>query len=242
MSDNFWETKESIKRYTLEYRLWDSEIRFIFKAVQNLRAELSEIKILDLGCGAGRTTIPLHEMGFDVIGLDISKNLIEELNKKNPKINCLVGDAKNLNFPKETFDIVIFSHNSLDCLETIEERETVLKEVNKVLKKKGYFIFSSHYFNLLVSNLFSFKNVIVNFKNYIFNRESGYYIEKMENGQTLSFYYTNVNMCEKQLNKFGFKLYDYTSLIDTSKNHIKDLLKGLTSWEIYYSFQKNPKD
>jgi len=83
MSQNFWESKESIKRYTLEYRLWDSEIRFIFKAVQDLKLKISEIKILDLGCGAGRTTIPLHGMGFDVTGLDISKNLIDKLNKKN---------------------------------------------------------------------------------------------------------------------------------------------------------------
>jgi len=239
MSQNFWESKESIKRYTLEYRLWDSEIRFIFKAVQDLKLKISEIKILDLGCGAGRTTIPLHGMGFDVTGLDISKNLIDKLNKKNPKVKAVVGDAKNLNFPKETFHIVIFSHNSLDCLETLKERELVLNEINKVLKKDGYLIFSSHYFNLVATNAISIKNVLSNFKNYIFNRNSGYYLEKMENGQILNFYYTNVAECVKQLRNHGFKLVEYTSFIDTYNNQIIDIIKGLTSWEIYYSFKKN---
>ena len=31
-------------------------------------------KTLDIGCGAGRVTVPLYERGFQVVGMDYSKN------------------------------------------------------------------------------------------------------------------------------------------------------------------------
>ncbi|MFT5796207.1 MAG: 2-polyprenyl-3-methyl-5-hydroxy-6-metoxy-1,4-benzoquinol methylase [Ascidiaceihabitans sp.] len=53
-------------------------------------------RILDVGCGMGKFTIPLREKGFDVEGLDLSPRLLEMLNKEDPTIPTTCGDLHNL--------------------------------------------------------------------------------------------------------------------------------------------------
>ncbi|ALU12117.1 hypothetical protein EYM_00485 [Ignicoccus islandicus DSM 13165] len=58
--------------------------------------------ILDAGCGIGRMTIALAELGYDVIGVDISPNFVEKANERimragvEDKAKCVVGDLRNL--------------------------------------------------------------------------------------------------------------------------------------------------
>ncbi len=53
-------------------------------------------KILDLGCGQGRDSIPLARLGFDVTGIDNSKVGIEQMNQiaktENLKLNGIIAD------------------------------------------------------------------------------------------------------------------------------------------------------
>ncbi|MCM8805081.1 MAG: class I SAM-dependent methyltransferase [Candidatus Omnitrophica bacterium] len=100
------------------------------------------MKVLDLGCGGGRTTVPLFKMDYKVVGINISKNLIKQLNKKFPMIDVHVGDAANLKFFKNrSFDIVLFSNNGLDCLYPKEKRIEALKEIYRVLKPRVFHFF-----------------------------------------------------------------------------------------------------
>lgn len=61
-------------------------------------------KILDLGCGQGRDSIPLAQLGFDVTGIDNSKVGIEQMNQiaktKNLRLNGVIADI----FGFEDFD------------------------------------------------------------------------------------------------------------------------------------------
>ncbi len=74
------------------------------------------MKILDLGCGVGRTTKPLYDLGYNVIGVEIIKEMIDLAKKKYPNIDFRVGDACNLKFKDAEFDIVFFSFNGMDYI------------------------------------------------------------------------------------------------------------------------------
>jgi len=101
-------------------------------------------KLLDLGCGTGRTSRYLKDMGHDVVGVDIAPLMIEKAKKLHPDIIFQVGDATNLDFLDESFDYVLFSFNGLDCIYPEAKRCDALREIYGVLKKGGCFMFSSH--------------------------------------------------------------------------------------------------
>ena len=101
-------------------------------------------RILDLGCGAGRTTIALAAMGHQVVGIDLADRLLEEARRLAPGIEVRHMDAAQLTFDDGSFDAALFSYNGLDCLYPLATRERCLREVHRVLKPGGVFLLSSH--------------------------------------------------------------------------------------------------
>lgn len=134
---------ENYKKLTKEIGLWDSE-QYAFQKYLNPKD-----KILDLGCGTGRTTFPLDNLGYkDIIGIDLTPEMIELANELNTHFNSQVkfkiGDATNLEFSDFTFDVVIFSFNGLMSIPNSLNRNKAIKEVHRVLKESGKFIFTTH--------------------------------------------------------------------------------------------------
>lgn len=143
---DFYDQDCNIKRYGEaidEVGLWESE-KIIFDKYIN-----KDDTILDIGCGAGRTTINLYKRGYkNIIGLDLSTSLIAYANnyikENNMDINFVVGDATELEYPENAFDVVIFSFNGMQCIPGKKNRDNVLKEVYRVLKPGGIYIFTAH--------------------------------------------------------------------------------------------------
>jgi ubiquinone/menaquinone biosynthesis C-methylase UbiE len=99
--------------------------------------------VLDLGCGAGRTTAFIRKVTDKVIGTDISKVMIDTAIAKHPDIDFRVMDASAIDYPDESFDVVVFSYNGICYLHPEEKRNAALREVHRVLRRNGKFIFSS---------------------------------------------------------------------------------------------------
>jgi len=93
-------------------------------------------KVLDAGCGSGRDSRILNEKGAKVTGLDISKGLLEEAEKRSKNIEYIEGNITAMKFPDASFD-GLWSHASLVHLESIEDVEKTLGEFNRVLKSGG---------------------------------------------------------------------------------------------------------
>ncbi len=100
--------------------------------------------LLDLGIGAGRTTAHLLKISSNYTGLDYVPAFVDEARARFPGTDILVGDARDLSrFDDGSFDLVMFSFNGLDCVPH-EGRPKVISEASRVLRKGGFFLFSSH--------------------------------------------------------------------------------------------------
>jgi ubiquinone/menaquinone biosynthesis C-methylase UbiE len=139
-------TEKTVSDYTKAVReigLWESEKIMIEKYFN------PESRILDIGCGAGRTTIGLYKLGYHLVeGLDLSEAMIIQARRISKELNYniafSVGDAACLDFDDDTFDAALFSFNGIMQIPGRENRIKVLKEIRRILKPKGYFLFSTH--------------------------------------------------------------------------------------------------
>lgn len=101
-----------------------------------------EDRILDLCCGQGRHSMELSRRGFQNIeGLDRSHYLIQKAKSQAKKENLTIkfkeGDARNIPFANDTFDIILLLGNSFGYFDTIQDDLRVLKEVVRTLKPWG---------------------------------------------------------------------------------------------------------
>lgn len=142
--DNYqhhWNTPQSVARYSAAPYLLRGELLALPLCVPGgLRGR----KVLDLGCGAGRTTHFLRQMGAIVTGVDLAPNLIRAARERFPDIEFHVGDMAVLDFPAASFDMVLVSFNSLDYLYPKEVRLHGLREFWRVLVPGGALCFSHH--------------------------------------------------------------------------------------------------
>lgn len=105
-----------------------------------------KLKILDVGCGTGFFTILLARQGHEVIGTDLTPEMVEKsrILAKEEGIACefLQMDAENLDFPDETFDVVI----SRNLTWTLPDVEHAYQEWIRVLKRGGILLnFDANY-------------------------------------------------------------------------------------------------
>jgi SAM-dependent methyltransferase len=95
--------------------------------------------VLDVACGSGRHTIALSASGFDVVGLDISADLLDIAKKRGARA-LVRGDMRFLPFKVGAFAAAVNMDNSFGYLPTEKEDEQSLAEVKRVLKAGGLFV------------------------------------------------------------------------------------------------------
>ncbi|MDA0709106.1 MAG: class I SAM-dependent methyltransferase [bacterium] len=105
--------------------------------------------ILDLGCGAGRTTLPLAQNEYSVVGADLSLPMVKRARSQakywRVPVTWSVLDATDLPFADASFDGVLFSYNGIELVPGGRAgKQRVLSEVLRILKPGGHFIFTTH--------------------------------------------------------------------------------------------------
>lgn len=100
--------------------------------------------ILDLGCGYGRYTIPLAEMGYEIDGIDLTPSLVSKARgiakEHNLNINFTIGDMRSLPFASESYDVIISMWNTFSELYELVDQNRAIEEMLRVLRNKGFAI------------------------------------------------------------------------------------------------------
>jgi len=136
----FWdEYSETYDEENVRPPEWDIDIQQIKRYLPIDKS----IKILDVGGGTGRITLPLARMGYRVTLCDISSGMLDVARRKLSKerlldrVKTIEADAAKLPFEDGTFDIVIAGGPEPDNL----------KDVIRVLKEGGkiFVAFATHF-------------------------------------------------------------------------------------------------
>ena len=108
---------------------------------ETLQCKREDLRILEIGCGAGNNIWFLADEGYRTSGIDLSPTAIEYARKRLSDLGLVaelnVGNAVDLPWESDTFDLV-FDRGGLS-LNPYPEVARILGEVRRVLKKKGVF-------------------------------------------------------------------------------------------------------
>ena len=94
-------------------------------------------KIIDIGAGTGRYSIPLSEEGYDVTAVELVKHNIKQIEQKSNKIKTILGNAKDLSMIKDNTYNLTLLFGPMYHLISKEEKIQALKEAKRITKKDG---------------------------------------------------------------------------------------------------------
>ena len=122
----YWDSVSETKQFTTPFQA-DAFAQYVNP----------DARILDVGCGYGRTLNELYQMGYrNLNGIDFSKGMIERGKRQFPYLNLLVKEKESIDFPDNHFDAVIL-FAVLTCIPADEEQKKLISEIRRVLKPGG---------------------------------------------------------------------------------------------------------
>lgn len=108
-------------------------------ALFDLVDDIGGDRILEVACGTGRFAVELAESGAEVTGVDISKPMlmkgVGKARERGLGVEFMRGDAKQLPFPDDSFDLVL----GMRFFHLIDEPAAYLREMARVSEGRVVF-------------------------------------------------------------------------------------------------------
>jgi len=132
-----------------------------------LFARNKKIKVLEIGSNTGFTSIEIAKViDAEIVGIDVNENAVrqanvilnKESNEVSEKVTFQVGDATNIDFEDDYFDLIITGGANT----FIRDREQAIKEYKRVLKPNGFLAITNLFYNkkVPVELLENLKNIL----------------------------------------------------------------------------------
>jgi ubiquinone/menaquinone biosynthesis C-methylase UbiE len=195
----------------------------------NLLGNVRGKKVLDLGCGPGIYAGILIKKGASVKGIDNSETLIKIAKKEAPEAEFTLGSAEKLPFKNSEFDIVLAAL----VLGHLDDWNKALKEVRRVLKKGGTFVFSNY--NPVIESTVKEKWLFRKFrviKNYFDEKWKYQWWGESTKGARAGHHHKTYGTIVKLLVKHGFEIIAYGDakpLISAKKSYPYEYEKTLNA-------------
>jgi SAM-dependent methyltransferase len=141
---SFWDSPENVERFAAR----EPDVRL--SALLAEYADAGTVRVLDLGCAAGRNAVLLAEKGFDLDALDSSPAMVAKTRQRLVSIigapeaerRVRVGRMDDLSFTSDaSYDLVV-ALGLYHCAESRAEWDRALAESVRVLKPGGKLLVS----------------------------------------------------------------------------------------------------
>lgn len=149
MTKEWWQTafgKNYLQTYVdvLTDKRTSDELKFILRTLKIRKGS----RILDVGCGFGRHSIPLGKKGFHVTGIDYSPLFIRLARKEArrlgvPNVHFARQDMRAMHM-KDAKDAAICMFTSFGYFKKLSENEKVITQVSKLLVENGVFLLDTN--------------------------------------------------------------------------------------------------
>ena len=158
------------KKYAETRKKFWHEEKAIIGAITPLFEQKEKVRILDFGCGSGRSATLLNQNfpgKFDYVGIDLSDELLSYASKENPNLTFFQWDITKLvkNFEQESFDLIVWT-SSFQHIPTAKERSFLMKNFYRLLDYDWMLLMT----NWSLSDWFVKKNWKIVMKAKIFSR------------------------------------------------------------------------
>lgn len=120
-----------VQEYTEEFFDDKSDEKYIDQFLQSLEGK----NVLDAGCGNGRDCKYINQKGFNVKGIDLSKEMLVIAKKMVPKVDFEVMDITNITYSDNSYDGIISNCSFFHI--PVEELPKTLNSFSKILKPNG---------------------------------------------------------------------------------------------------------
>lgn len=126
-------------RWADNYDEWHKGLMDDEGAVAALAGFASGGPALEFGVGTGRLAVPLAERGVEVVGVDISAEMLAKLKEKSAAVTAVEGDMTTVALERE-FAVAFIAFNSIFVLETQEEQVELFRNAARHLRPGGRFV------------------------------------------------------------------------------------------------------
>jgi SAM-dependent methyltransferase len=135
-----YDPREYGARWAARYDDWHAGLMDDEGAVAVL-AELADGAALEFGVGTGRLAIPLARRGIDVVGVDVSPEMLAELAAKSggERVTTLLGDMTTVRVGRE-FSLAYIAFSSIFVLPTQEAQVQFFRNAAAHLRPGGRFV------------------------------------------------------------------------------------------------------
>ena len=167
----WFETWFDSKYYHILYKHRDEQeaIKFLDNITQYLN--ITKGKILDVGCGKGRHAKYFNELGFNVVGIDLSLNSIAKAKlNETQDLKFYKFDMRNV-FKENSFNLVTNLFTSFGYFDNSLDEQKTINAMVKNLKKDGILIIDFMNVKKIINNLVSKESKKINSVEFDITRE-----------------------------------------------------------------------
>lgn len=145
----------------VEFRI---SMKYIHEYIDELKSKgtaIKDIKLLDIGAGTGRYSVPLSEEGCEVTAIELVKHNLGLLKAKGSKVIAKQGNALNLSKLADNYYDITLLFGPMYHLFTYEDKLKALNEAKRVTKPGGV-IFVAYVMNEygVITYAFKEKNIM----------------------------------------------------------------------------------